>query len=100
MIDLGERSVKRRIEHSKRLRDDARVDGFAEVLADCGGLATRLVELHTDDGTGRCRSCTRTNRNAAEHPCRIRSAATRALHLQASRLAGRVLPKQGPGPAV
>ena len=76
------------------------MDGFVEVLAECGGLPTRLVELHTNDGTGRCRACTRTNRSAEEHPCRIRSAAIRALHLQASRLAGMELPKQGPGPAL
>jgi len=73
---------------------------FSEVLAECGGLATRLVELHTDDGTGRCRACVRTNRASEAHPCRIRSVATGALHLQASRVAGTVLPKQGPGPAL
>lgn len=75
-------------------------DGFAEVLAECGDLATRLVALHTDDGTGRCRACVRTNRVPEAHPCRIRSVATRALHLQAGGMAGRLLPKQGPGPVL
>jgi hypothetical protein len=73
---------------------------IAAVLAECGGLAARLVELHTDDGSGRCRSCTRTNRTAAEHPCRIRSAATGTLHLRASRMAGTPLPEQRSGPAL
>ncbi len=72
-----------------------------QVLADFGDLPTRLVLVHVDDGKGRCVVCSagaQTTRYT--HPCRIRSLATRALHLQASRLAGRVLPGSpvdGPG---
>lgn len=75
--------------------------GFAEVLADCGGLAARLVEIHHDDGDGRCVVCSEGNQSARRvFPCSLRSLATRALHLQAARSAGIALRKQGPGPAV
>ena len=81
--------------------DSGAPPGFAEVLADCGGLAARLVEIHQDDGNGRCAVCSEGNQSARRvFPCRLRSLATRALHLQAARTAGTVLRKQGPGPAV
>ena len=74
---------------------------LAEVLADCGGLAARLVEIHRDDGGGRCVVCSEGNQSARRvFPCTLRSLATRALHLQAERAAGTVLRKRGPGPVV
>ncbi len=80
---------------------EVRVDGLVEVLADCGGLAARLVEIHRDDGAGRCVVCSEGNQSARRpFPCTLRSLAVRALHLQAERAAGTALPKRGPGPAV
>ena len=77
------------------------MDGLVEVLADCGGLAARLVEIHRDDGAGRCVVCSSGNQSARlVFPCNLRGLATRALLLQAARTAGSVLRKQGPGPAV
>ena len=74
---------------------------LAEVLADCGGLPARLVEIHHDDGNGRCVVCLEGNQTARRvFPCNLRSLATRALHLQASRTTGKALRKPGPGPAV
>lgn len=71
------------------------------VLADCGGLAARLVAIHRDDGSGRCVVCSSGNQSARlVFPCNIRGLAVRALHLQASRAAGTALPKRGTGPAV
>lgn len=76
------------------------MDELAEVLAECGGLAGRLVELHTDDGRGRCPVCSAGGQTGRYvFPCNIRSLATRALRLQAERLAGEALRKPGPGPA-
>ena len=75
------------------------MDGFAEVLADCGGLPARLVEIHRDDGAGRCAVCSEGNQSARRvFPCRLRSLTVRALHLQATRVAGNALRKPGPGP--
>lgn len=77
------------------------MQSLVEVLADCGGLPARLVEIHTDDGNGRCVVCSEGGQAARRvFPCNLRSLATRALHLQASRDAGKLLPKHGPGPAV
>jgi hypothetical protein len=56
------------------------------------GVAARLVALHTADGTGHCAGCVWVDRPRPVHPCVIQQAATRALHLQASRFANRVLP--------
>jgi len=61
-------------------------------MAECGDLPTRLVALHVDDGTGHCAGCTWWDPPRPVHPCTTRQAATRALHIQAARLAGRVLP--------
>lgn len=84
----------------ERERPAATPDGFAEVLADCGGLPARLVEIHRDDG-GRCAVCSQGNQSARSvFPCRLRALAVRALHIQATRDARRPLPKPGPGPAV
>lgn len=70
---------------------------FAEVLALCGDLPTRLVTRHGDDGTGRCAHCSSGAQTVRyTHPCTIRSAATRALHIQASTLAGMVLEQPRP----
>ena len=78
-----------------------RPTGLVKVLADCGGLAARLVEIHRDDGAGRCVVCSEGNQSARRpFPCTLRSLAVRALHLQAERVAGAALPKRGPGPAV
>ena len=72
---------------------------LVEVLADCGGLAARLVELHHDDGNGRCVVCSEGNQSARRvFPCNLQSLATRALRLQAERLAGEALRKPGRGP--
>ena len=74
--------------------------GLVEALADCGGLAAQLVEIHHDDGSGRCVVCSEGNQSARRvFPCRLRSLATRALHLQATRTAGRALRAPGPDPA-
>ena len=73
---------------------------FAEVLALCGDLPTRLVSLHGDDGTGRCARCSSGAQTVRyTHPCTIRSAATRALLIQASALSGMVLEQPRPQPA-
>lgn len=93
---------------------------LVEVLADCGGLAARLVEIHADDGSGtvlhthdcpqvacgcprtpgRCVVCSDGNQAARRvFPCNLRSLAVRALHLQAARAAGEALRKSGAGPA-
>ena len=65
---------------------------LASVMAECGDLPTRLVALHVDDGTGHCAGCAWRDRPRPVHPCTTRQTATRALHIQATRLAGRVLP--------
>jgi hypothetical protein len=60
---------------------------LADVLAGHQGLPGRLLDTHTDDGTGHCAAC------ASAHPCPTRSAAVRALRIQVSRIAGRPLAK-------
>lgn len=65
-----------------------RWDTFAEVLSHCGGMATRLVAQHVDDGTGRCIVCSEGGQAGRyTWPCAIRRMSTTALHLQARRLA-------------
>ena len=79
----------------------ADAEGLVEVLADCGGLAARLVAIHLDDGSGRCVVCSSGNQSARlVFPCNLRGLAVRALHLQATRAAGTALGKRGTGPAV
>jgi hypothetical protein len=58
------------------------VVGLAETLAECGGLAARLVELHNDDGTGHCEGCRWWDRPLPVHPCATRVAADRALEIR------------------
>jgi hypothetical protein len=56
---------------------------FAAELARCGGLPARLLELHVDDGTGRCRICSQGGQTGRDrHPCRLRALATEALVIQ------------------
>jgi hypothetical protein len=65
---------------------------FTVVLTECGDLPTRLIALHADDGTGHCAGCTWWDRPRPVYPCATRDLATRAVYLQATGLAGRVLP--------
>ena len=67
---------------------------LAEVLAEYEGLPGRLLDAHTDDGTGHCAACTSWERPRPAHPCPTRSAAVRALRLQVSLIAGRTLAKE------
>jgi hypothetical protein len=63
-------------------------------MAQCGGLPTRLVELHRDDGSGKCSVCSagaQTGRYV--YPCAIRTLAVRALLIQARALSRDVLHK-------
>jgi hypothetical protein len=56
---------------------------FAAELARQPGAPAHLLELHVDDGTGRCRVCssgTATGRH--RHPCAIRVLAGEALVIQ------------------
>jgi hypothetical protein len=65
---------------------------LAAEIAAIPGVAARLIALHTADSTGHCAGCVWWDRPRPVYPCAIRQAATRALHIQAIRLAGRVLP--------
>lgn len=66
---------------------------LAEVLAGYEGLPVRLIDTHTNDGTGHCAACASWERPRPSHPCPTRSAAVRALRLQVSSIAGRALAK-------
>jgi hypothetical protein len=61
------------------------VVGLAETLAECGGLAARLVELHSEDASGHCEGCKWWDRPDPVHPCTIRSAADRAVQIRQQR---------------
>ena len=66
------------------MTDQPQDDEFAIELAKCGGLPARLLELHTDAGTGRCRLCSAGAQTGRyRHPCTLRQAATEALVIQA-----------------
>lgn len=68
---------------------DPAMPELVEVISRCGDLAARLVHLHVDDGSGRCVVCSAGAQSARYvYPCAIRCLATRALHLQATRLGG------------
>jgi hypothetical protein len=59
---------------------------LAVVLADCGDLPHRLVDLHAEDGTGHCVVCAVGGGGGRKaFPCSIRSAATAALIIRARR---------------
>lgn len=78
--------------------EDEVVPGLVQALSECGDLATRLVHLHVADGRGACVICSRsTQAGRYAFPCAIRSLATRALHLQATRHGGVPLEKTSPG---
>jgi hypothetical protein len=56
---------------------------FAAELARQPGVPARLLELHDDDGTGRCRICSSgASTGRHRHPCTIRALAAEALVLQ------------------
>src|SRR5688500_14152033 len=56
---------------------------FAVQLALCGGLPQRLLDLHVDDGTGRCVLCSAGAQTGHyRHPCNLRILATEALVIQ------------------
>jgi hypothetical protein len=58
-------------------------DRFAVELARCPGVPARLLELHLDDGSGRCRICSSgAGTGRYRHPCAIRVLATEALVIQ------------------
>jgi len=65
---------------------------LAAEIAAIPGVAARLIALHTADSTGHCAGCVWLDHPRLVYPCAIQQAATRALHTQATRLAGRVLP--------
>lgn len=62
----------------RTLPTSAPLDGLAAEIAVSPGLIDRLLAEHADDGTGHCRTCTRTpgygSRDVAS-PCSIRSLA-------------------------
>jgi hypothetical protein len=67
------------------------LEGFAAEMAQCGGLPERLLELHVDDGTGRCRLCSSGAQTGRyQHPCSLRILAAEALEIQRRRRAEEV----------
>jgi hypothetical protein len=61
-------------------------DRFAAELARQPGAPARLLELHVDDGTGRCRVCSAGAQTGRyRHPCAIRVLAAEALVIQGVR---------------
>jgi hypothetical protein len=79
--------------------DADRHRGFARELARCGGLAARILETHTDDGTGHCRRCPAGHDQSGRltHPCNLRLAATEALVIQGRRQLDGSWPDEGSG---
>lgn len=70
---------------------------MVDVLSRCGDLPGTLVRLHVADRSGGCAVCSRsTQAGRYTYPCAIRALATRALHLQATRLSGMRLEKGSP----
>lgn len=60
---------------------------LVSLLTECGpDVSTRLVELHTDDGTGGCAARTHAGCYPPAYPCSIRTAAVTALHMHATNL--------------
>jgi hypothetical protein len=58
-------------------------DRFAAELARQPGAPGRLLDLHVDDGSGRCRICSSgAGTGRYRHPCAIRVLATEALVIQ------------------
>jgi hypothetical protein len=58
-------------------------DRFAAELARQPGAPDRLLDLHIDDGSGRCRICSSGAQTGRyRHPCAIRVLATEALVIQ------------------
>ncbi len=61
-------------------------DEFAVELARCPGVPARLIELHVDDGSGRCGICSSgASTGRYHHPCAIRVLASEALVIQGRR---------------
>lgn len=53
---------------------------LVEVIALCGSLPTRLLEIHVNDGTGRCEVCNHNQQHGRDKwPCSTRELATRAV---------------------
>ena len=58
------------------------VDELVTLMAAEPGMAQRLLAVHTDDGTGRCRVCTSGAQAARQHwPCPLHGLAERAIKL-------------------
>jgi hypothetical protein len=63
---------------------DIATDAFAAELARMGGLPRLLLEQHTDDGSGHCAICSEGGQAGRYvYPCTLRTAAIRALTIQA-----------------